>query len=358
MSDSEVRMPSWMSGVALGEGLVDSIAQHHEDRLRRKGASELVRVVLGQEVNENRLPESSSDELWFESMLASACMVGAAKLWRRTRVVYDVNPDFGASLIDMEVDAEFPGEVLKQLPHPDPVFVFREPHIRTMPSGEDIAVRGFLVTCRPAVNSVASTMDVDLDDDETPYLVVMIVDVLPKSGKAKSRGFVELKVPRQEGKTTAEKIVGDIGIFYGTHNGYRPPADEGALKAFLSEMALIAVSHMLYACCDNPDAQEASAPAQATRVKKGSRPKRPTRVLRLGWHLGPAIRRFNAGIERLRRTGASTGWTVIPHVRRGHPHTVLYGAAKAFSKVKWFPPTLVNADRFGDEAEGLLVPFE
>ncbi|MEU0214991.1 hypothetical protein ABZ281_07640 [Streptomyces sp. NPDC006265] len=347
-----------MSGVALGEGLVDSITRHHEDRLRRKGASELVRLVLGQEIDEARLPESRSDMLWFESMLSSACMVGAAKIWRRTRVVYDVNPDFGASLVDMELDAEFPGEVLKRLPHPDPVFVFREPHIRTMPSGEDVAVRGFLVTCRPSMNSVASTMHVDLEDDETPYLVVMIVDVLPKSGKDKRRGFVELKVPRRDGKTTVGQIIGEIGIFHGTHDGYATPNDETALKRFLSEAALIAVSHMLYACCDNPDAEEASAPAHATRVKKGSKPKRQTRVLRLGWRLGPAIRRFNAGIERLRALGPSTGRSLLPHVRRGHPHTVLYGVAKSLRKVKWFPPTLVNADRFGAEAEGIIVPFE
>jgi hypothetical protein len=296
--------------------------------------------------------------LGFEAMLASACMVGATKLWKRTRVVYDVNPDFGASLTDMETTAAFPGEVLKHLPHPDPVFVFREPLIRTMPSGEDVAVRGFLVTCRPSLNSVASTMHVGLDDEETPYLIVMIVDVLPKSGKGKQRGFVELKVPRRSGSTTVEQIIGEIGLYYGTQDGYAAPSDDAAFQSFMAEMALIAVSHMLYACCDKPDVDEASAPLPKTKAKKGSKPKGQTRVLRLGWHLGPAIRQFNEGIERLRRIGAQTGLTVIPHIRRGHPHTVLYGVAKAFRKVKWFPPILVNADRFGDEADGVVIPFE
>ncbi|MFI8089066.1 hypothetical protein ACIF9R_12220 [Streptomyces sp. NPDC086080] len=355
-----MRMPSWMSGVAIGEGLVDSVDQYMGGRLRRLGASALVSVVLGQDVDESKLPPKAKDMDEFESLLASASMVGSVKVWKRTRIVYDVNPDFATSLVDMELDTEFPNEVLKHLPHPDPVFVFREPRICKAPSdgGGEVAVRGFLVTCQPRPNLVVSTMDVGEDDDDTSYRVVMILDLLPKSGKVKERAFVELLIPRGSGSTTVRKIIDEVRVSYGTGDGYVTPNNDGSLKTFMYEMALLAVPHMLYACCANPDVKEASAPAQATRAKKGGRPKRQTTVLRLGWHLGPAIRRFNAGIERLRRAGASTGKTVIPHVRRGHPHIVLYGVAKALKKVKWFPPTLVNADRFGDEAEGLVVPFE
>ncbi|MGH7715248.1 MAG: hypothetical protein ACREML_04540, partial [Vulcanimicrobiaceae bacterium] len=39
-----------------------------------------------------------------------------------------------------------------------------------------------------------------------------------------------------------------------------------------------------------------------------------------------------------------TGRMGTPHLRRGHPHTVVHGKGRLLRKVQWFAPTWVGVD--------------
>lgn len=348
-------MSNPVSSGELGTQLARSIAYAHEVNLRRQGLGPLIRLVQGLDTDTSNMPRPADPDL-ATSMLSSACIVGSAKLWEKTRVVYDVDPDLTASLLDMEMDAEFPGEVLRHLPHPNPMFIFRKPIESVNELGQRAQVRGFLVAARPAPNRVTSTAEVDQFED-CVYLVTAIVDNYDEDGaKEPYPTHVELFAPTARGITSVRKMLsGDTAIVREATVGEPASRADEDLTDFVRRLSVLMISHLLYVCCDKPDIESGSVPAPRKAKKSGARPERPARVHRVGWREGPAIRDFHQKVARLRSTGA-TGRTVIPHVRRGHPHTFRWGKGRVFTKVKWIPPLLVNADAFGKDADGIVVP--
>ncbi|MEU0924546.1 hypothetical protein [Streptomyces malaysiensis] len=345
------KQPELTSGAALAEALADQIETPRLKFLRRADAVPLVQLVQGREADLDRVPaprgDSSDDHL-----LAAAGMVAATRMWRVTRVVYDFDPSLSESLVDMELDSEFPGEVLRRLPHPNPLFLFRKPIMSQDQFGRPTAMRGFVLMLRPSLAQVASTVDVDKHEG-VPYTVIAVVDVLDGHGAVVERQTMELSAPTTAENTTARKVMDEAPVIH-VIGGEMGPQDS-ALREYMARLTLIVVSHLLYVCCDKPDMEKVSAPPQRAR-RRGVRLGRAVQVHRVGWRLGPAIRQFHEQVDRLRRTAIRRGWKVIPHVRRGHPHTFLFGPGKALKKVKWVPPLLVNAAAFGIDGEGIIVP--
>ncbi|MEU7278745.1 hypothetical protein AB0A69_08215 [Streptomyces sp. NPDC045431] len=346
-----------MTGSAVATKLVSGIAHAHESNLRRLGLMPLVRMVMGLKADVDSLPRPAS-EGEAASMLASACIVGATRLWGQTKVVYDIDPDLSASLMDMDMDAEFPGEVLRQLPHPNPMFVFREPIEVTNEQGEQAALRGFLVAARPSPNQVISSAAVS-EHEGAPYLIVAVVDCYDEKGGVRPYPtHVELFAPTAAGNTTVRKMIdGGAVVREAVVGSEATPGDE-ALADYIRRLSTVVVAHLLYLCCDKPDIERTATVAPPRKRKGGGRPERSAQVIKIGWRIGPAIRSFHEKVERLRQASVRTGKSVIPHVRRGHPHTFLWGPGRAFKKTKWIPPILVNAALFGEQAEGIVVPVD
>ncbi|AGP58339.1 hypothetical protein [Streptomyces rapamycinicus] len=345
------KQPELMSGAALAEALADAIETPRLKFLRHADAVPLVQMIQGREADLDRVPAPRGDSN-DDHLLAAAGMVAATRMWRETRVVYDFDPSLSESLVDMELDSEFPGEVLRRLPHPNPLFLFRKPILSQDQFGRPTAMRGFVLMLRPSLAEVVSTVDIDKHDG-VPYAVIAVVDVLDEHGSVLERQTVELFAPTKAENTTARKMMDEAPVIH-VLGGEMGPQDS-ALREYMARLTLIVVSHLLYVCCDKPDLEKVPAPPRRAE-RRGIRQGRAAQVHRVGWRLGPAIRQFHEKVDRLRRTAIRRDWKVIPHVRRGHPHTFLFGPRKSLKKVKWIPPLLVNAAAFGRDGEGIIVP--
>jgi hypothetical protein len=346
-----------MTGSVVAPKLVGGIENAHSSNLRRLGLMPLVRMVMGLETDVAGLPRASSAGE-AASMLASACIVGATRLWTKTKVVYDVDPELSASLLDMELDTEFPGEVLRQLPHPNPMLVFREPIEMIDEKGHRAGLRGFLLAARPAPNRVASTAELS-EYEGAVYLVVAVLDCYDAAGNLLPYPMhAEMFAPTAVGATTVRKMLDQDAVIRESVIGEpATPADE-ALTDFIRRLTTIMIAHLLYLCSDKPDIERTTTTAPPRKRKGGGKPEAAPQVLKVGWRMGPAIRSFHEKVERLRATSARTGKRTIPHVRKGHPHTFKWGPGRSLEKVKWLPPMLVNAALFGELAEGIVVPVE
>ncbi|ATM24725.1 hypothetical protein SMD44_p10226 (plasmid) [Streptomyces alboflavus] len=333
------------SASSLADRITTSLESDHRNELRAAGLLGLVPLALGEDAGTSQLPPPRG-ELHAKVMLGRADMVAAVRQWRRLKVAYDVDSDLSESLADMEVDTNFPGEVLRQLPHPDPLFMLRKPVVIPDADGAPSEVLGFLVVGRPALNGVCSTTDIA---DELPLYMISVL-VRPAHGEL---GSALLFASAAAGTTTVRKMV-DTSVHLTEQAAEGPRMARSATHDYVRRLSALVISHMLYLCSDRPDVRPTTA-VGAPRAH-GSRNGRRTRIYQMGWRLGPAISAFHRKVERLRESTVSLGGTVVPHIRRGHLHMYLHGPKKAWKKTRWVAPTLVNAALFGDEAHGVVVP--
>ncbi|MFJ8752270.1 hypothetical protein ACIREO_23485 [Streptomyces sp. NPDC102441] len=333
------------SASSLADRITTEIESSHADALRNAGLMGLVPMVLGEDIDTSRLPRPRGG-LRDEMMIGRAEMVAAVRQWRNLKVAYDIDPDLSESLVDMEIDTEFPGEVLRQLPHPDPLFMLRKPAVIVDGSGAPSEVLGFIVVGRPAVRGVCSTTEIT--DDNPLYLVSALVR--PAHGQL---GSVLLFASAAAGTTTARKMVDDsVSMTELAEGGPRSAAV--ATLDYVRRLAVLAISHMLYLCSDRPDVMPTTSAAAPNSGRRAS--SRRTTVYQVGWRMGPAISAFNRKVQRLREHAVALGGSVVPHIRRAHLHTFLHGPRKAWRKVRWVAPTLVNAAAFGEDAQGVIIP--
>ena len=334
------------SASSLADRITTEIESAHSEALRAAGLMGLVSMALGEDIDPSRMPRprgGRGDEMF----IGRAEMVAAVRQWRGTKVAYDLDPDLSESLVDMEVDTEFPGEVLRYLPHPDPLFMLRRPAVVADSEGAPSEVLGFLVVGRPALRGVCSTSEVT--DDTSMYLVSALVR--PAHGRL---GSVLLFANAAAGTTTVSKMVDDSVSLTELAEGGPRSADTATLN-YVRRLAVLVISHMLYMCSDRPDVMPTPS-ADPMRGRHNAKGGRPATVYQVGWRLGPAIAAFNSRVPRLREHAVALGGSVLPHIRRGHPHTFLHGPGRIWKKVRWVAPTLVNAAAFGDEAQGMIIP--
>ncbi|WP_329156181.1 hypothetical protein OIU91_42420 (plasmid) [Streptomyces sp. NBC_01456] len=334
------------SASSLADRITTEIESAHSEALRAAGLMGLVPMALGEDIDPSHMPRPRGG-LGDEMFIGRAEMVAAVRQWRRTKVAYDLDPDLSESLVDMEVDTEFPGEVLRHLPHPDPLFMLRRPAVVADSEGAPSEVLGFLVVGRPALRGVCSTSEIT--DDTPMYLVSALVR--PAHGRL---GSVLLFANAAAGTTTVSKMVDDSVSLTELAEGGPRSADTATL-GYVRRLAVLVISHMLYMCSDRPDVMPtpSAAPMRGRHNAKGGR---PATVYQVGWRLGPAIAAFNSRVARLREHAVALGGSVLPHIRRGHPHTFLHGPGRIWKKVRWVAPTLVNAAAFGDVAQGVIIP--
>ena len=339
----------------MAQRLAFDVERPQVDYLRNRDAMDLVPFVRGQAVDIAQLPQARTDGE-AEEMLSAASMVAAVRLWRQTRVVYDIDPHMSESLMDMDEDCEFPAATLRRLPHPNPLFLFREPVTVTNYLGGTSAVRGFLLMLRPRLNSVLSTADIDRCANPI-YAAIAVVDSFGGTDAVEETTLAELTAPTSGGITTVRKIIdGAAGIV----TVGDADTDQAGLREYILQLQRVVIAHMLYVCCDQADIQAPPSDQVLSRHDSKSKGKkvaaRPVQVQRVGWRLGPSIHGFQTQVARLANLTGAGGWKVTPHVRKGHPHTFLYGPGKSLRKTLWLPPMLVNADTFGELAQGIVVP--
>lgn len=340
--------------------LIDSIHKLQietiEGRLRYYGALEYAKTIAkggqlepGQKNKELRFPSESIAQ----SIRISAGDYAIYWNWQKTKVVYDVEPTLMHSLADMDTSDTLPGGVLRQLPHPNPLFVFTGGfpvrHKDEMPA----LLRAMYVSGRRSDDTACSTSDPEV----TQYQLTFNSDLVNDAGEVIDFDSVRISIHLADHSFTIRKVIDDVIKNYPWEPLLVDRSSEEQKRNYLQALAHFGVAHLLYVCSEKADTQR--KPVGRKPAKKGQRPQRPVQLHQVGWHIGPTIKATRELIERERRaTGNDTGRTVTPHIRKAHLHTFKHGPGRTLAKVKWLPPIFVNSKGEQVLTDGTIVPVK
>lgn len=296
------------------------------------------------------------NERLYKAALLTAGDYAIELLWAKTRVVYDVDPTLQASLTDMQTGNVLPGDVLRQLPHPNPLFIWPHGHETTANGGKKAVVWAMHVTGRTAGKHLCSTHDEDVD----AYQLTFISDIYDDQGQVETTDSVRLSFDLRPKATSIDEIVKTVLRNF-TWEPLLPDGGTHEQKvAYMTDLARFGVAHLLYTCSERADV--APTPKASRTIAKGKNKGKPTPgaslAYPLGYRIGPAIRSARERFEREGRSAATGGRTVTPHIRRAHLHTFRHGPGRALSKVKWLPPLFIGANGEEYAAQTTVIPVE
>ncbi|MFI2616606.1 hypothetical protein [Streptomyces sp. NPDC018584] len=357
MSDSALPFPFKRQAPITAMALVASIHKIHietiEDYLRQFGALGYAKTIAtgglkpGQEDKVLRLPSANIAK----SIKISAGDYAIYWNWQKTKVVYDVEPTLMHSLADMDTSDVLPGGVLRQLPHPDPLFVFTEGYPIMHKDEKPGLLRAMYVSGRRADNTSCSTSDPEV----TQYQLTFNSDLVNDDGEVIDLDSVRISIHLADHSFTIRKVIDEVIKDYPWEPLMVDRSSEEQKRNYLEALAHFGVAHLLYVCSEKADTQR--KPVGRKPAKKGQRPPRPVQLHQVGWHIGPSIKATRELIERERRAmGHNTGRTVTPHIRKAHLHTFKHGPGRTLSKVKWLPPIFVRANGEQIHTDGTIVP--
>jgi hypothetical protein len=291
------------------------------------------------------------DQRLYQSALLTAGDVAIHLNWKKHRVLYDVDPTLQESLADMQTDNILPGEVLRHLPHPNPLFVWPAGHTVTAQDGRPAVIRLMYVSARTADRTNCTTHD----PQAASYQLTFVSDLLDKQGQVETTDSVRMSFELTPTATSIDEIVKEVLKDFVWEPLLKVDGSHADQVAYMKSLVRFGVAHLLYTCSEKADIEK---PIASRTIAKGKNKGQPTRgaVLShpLGYRIGPAIRNARERFERDGRAYAESGRTVAPHIRRAHLHTFKHGPGRTLAKVKWLPPIFVSAD--GQEYGGTIIP--
>jgi hypothetical protein len=301
------------------------------------------------------------------------------RLWGKTRIAYQIDPDLWAELGDTDDSDMIHAEVFEHLPHPNPYIHFPEPLVLDA-GGEDVQrVTGMFVVGRkdfrrtlpPDVtvtvengqhrihggegSTLAEFMELrcSTHDPDSDGLALMFCgsmhrrDGSPIMATIGGRRILDttftrigLEFPGSQATTFAELIDHIRARFT---MPYYDPVYQGDPFANMETMVRRALSALVYVCATNADIerQPAQIARQATKRRTDGGTVKPPKVMTVGYRVGAALRAWRAR-PATGYPGAPTGRTVRPHVRKAHFHTFRFGKGRTRRRVKWLPPIPIN----------------
>lgn len=291
--------------------------------------------------------------------------------WTQTRVAYVVDVDTANAVANTDWGTTvIPGEVLRRLPHINPLVILPEP-VR-LPGDEGLVEKyeAFLVLGIKPPRRRADTHDPECMGYVLHFLG-RIVDPItdrpiettltnPNTGTDMSViNIVGMRVltpledmtmaDRQE---FAARDVQRLGS--AVQVGF---ADEEDAMARTRELTALGLSILVYLVTDDLDSRRSIVKPDVSRRSRHRRPggtdTKPTTVIEVGYHVGAALRA--AKKEHGGHKSGDGKRTVAPHVRRAHIHTFRYGPRKAYRKLQWLPPIAVNTS--GAKPEKTQIHF-
>ncbi|MBD3004689.1 hypothetical protein [Streptomyces sp. 5-10] len=292
-----------------------------------------------------------SDQRVYQSALLTAGDLAIHLNWKKHRVVYDVEPTLQESLADMQTDNVLPGEILRQLPHPNPLFTWPAGHTVTAQDGRPAVMRAMYVSARTADGTMCSTHV----PEAATYQLTFLSDLLDEQGRVATPDSVRMSFELKSAATSIDEIVKSVLKDFVWEPLLQIDGTHADKVAYMKSLVRFGVAHLLYTCSEKADIDR---PVPSRTIAKGKNAGQPTKeaVLThpLGYRIGPAIRSARERFEKDGRAHAGTGRTVAPHIRRAHLHTFKHGPGRTLSKVKWLPPIFVSAD--GQEYGGTIIP--
>lgn len=266
--------------------------------------------------------------------------------WNQYKETYTMHPGLTKELRATDINDPIPGEMLRRLPHPDPMIVFPEGIPLTMNDGKQgrliaIQVTGAIIT-QPGHARFVSTTDAGANG----LYLNAVAEVYGDDGKVVDWDYCHTSIPFSDTFTIASIInhtrdhytFDGVGISEGLQ-------DERALE-YVRHVVGIALSHLLYVVSRGAeiDKPRKTTAAQGTQSKLiGTPVPRPSKVMPVGYRIGAALDAHRRDLATNPvTTGATGGRTVKPHTRKAHFHTVRYGKGRALSYIDWFPPIPVK----------------
>lgn len=267
--------------------------------------------------------------------------VAHRRLWERTRIVYDVDPDALAAIADTE-NGTIPADLLGRLPHPNPFVALPEPVDLPMDDGGIQRVVGFFV-CGAAPGMLGAIQRSSDRPGNRALRMMFCGRVLTADGtQARAANgdrdmvWTRVTLDPAEGDLDA-MIAASMSAFVsapGTHADWRSD---------VPTLMRMAASLVVYLCTDNADTVEVRPAARRTGRKAQ---KARTRTVQVGFRVGTALR-----AHRRRTAGPTsspgTGRVMPPHVRRAHL-AKYYTGPRAVPLADrpwvfhWIPPLPIN----------------
>jgi hypothetical protein len=272
--------------------------------------------------------------------------------WRLGKGIYRFDPDLRAALMDTPVSGPIPTDVLKRLP--EWCVYVETPGAK---SSDGRAVHGFFACIG------------EKDGEETLYLTIDMTDPL----RTRRLGFIPIRL---RFSTIEEALRANIADSVASTKEARRvgvPVDGKlvdemrrvetneddacrSIEAVLADIGPL-LSLVLYLCAEDRELDSPPPPLpQPVKTKLGPRffAARETRLIGVGLRLGARLR------EARQRAGAvgGHGGTQLPHLRRAHWHTYLYGprSGEQDRRLRWLHPILVNDGARSEDAPAVLHP--
>jgi hypothetical protein len=279
----------------------------------------------------------------------------ALATWRLGKGVYRFDDDLREALLETPVSGPIPTEVLKRLP--EWCVYVETPGYRC----EGLDVHGFFACITRFRGEDVLHLSMDMTDPETSRVIAMIPiglshatieDALMDNAKRSvilTGGMVRHGVPMSD---RSAKAIADIGS--------DPEKLRESVERVVADIGPL-LSLALYLCAEDRELDPVPPPPpKESRTKRGGRffAARVPRLVGVGLRLGARLRDARerpGGGDRESVTG-----TVLPHLRRAHWHTYLYGprSGERERRLRWLHPTLVNERARSDDAPAVLHPVD
>ena len=286
--------------------------------------------------------------------------------WKQAREIYDVHPSMTRSFASMSSKTVIPGSVLRRLRHPNPLFITTAGTPVTHIDGHPGRILGFFITggfsngyppadpkesrvIKDWSGTAAARRAAVLLDTHDPHANVLHAVIASEVLSADRSQVLDLDMCHITLPMTAEfsldglvKEIAEDGFRWA--QGMRKP-QEGELDEYLSVMARVVLTHLLYACSRTSEISEGKndrPPVQRKKDSKGLPVQKPAKVHQMGYRTGAKIENNMRQLREQRAAGVPTGMKQPPHIRAAHPHLYRVGPGRAEVEIKFLDPIPVN----------------
>lgn len=287
--------------------------------------------------------------------------------WRRNGVIYVVDSTAAHAIVDTDWgNIGIPGEVLRRLPHPDPMIVLPWPISWMNTDGFIERYEMFGVFGVRQERRRCSTHHPDVEQF-TLHFFGKIID--PVSGKQ-----VKTEVTSISGSTRVVRpIVGMRALTPLDSDSTMKEreqiaaqdmqnAGDSAMMGFSSvdeavagvqSLIRLGLAILVYIVTDEADTQLSTTRHKGRRKASHHVAHDSLKTFEVGFRVGAALRQASSDAERdSRSTSATSTRTVAPHIRRAHLHTFRRGPGRTEKFLKWLGPIAVGTR----EAQGRKRP--
>lgn len=268
--------------------------------------------------------------------------------WNQYKQVYTVHPSLTREMKATDFDTSVPGPVLRQLPHPDPMFVFPEGIPVVLTDGKPGRLTALIVTGANVSGPGYANFTSSTNPKINGLMLTSIAEVLSPTGKVIDWDYCFTSVPVTETFTIAGLINDVRGHTMTMGDGVRRQGlQDERVRTYVRQVVAIGIAHLLYATSRSADVgeprQTTSRQSDMSRKIKAAKPK-PVKTMPMGFKIGPALDAARRKLDRgVGRSEPGTG-TKSPHVRKAHFHTFRHGPGRQLFYVDWLPPIPVKMD--------------